>query len=176
MIDIAKAFTTYGNRLRRFILSRVRHEYEADDILQDVFMRLIVNSRENDITYVSAWLYRAARNRITDRNRKQSEATLDELLDEGTQQLSELIADDGSSIDKELMRHIVWTQLHDALDELPAEQKQAFVRTELEGLTFNELSGETGIPVKTLLSRKHYAVRHLRSRLKDIYDEILYED
>ncbi|MDE6756450.1 MAG: sigma-70 family RNA polymerase sigma factor [Muribaculaceae bacterium] len=176
MIDVSKAFAIYGKRLRHFILSRVRREEEADDILQDVFMRLIVNSRENDITHLSAWLYRAARNRITDRSRKQSETTLDDLLDEGTQQLSELIADEGCCLDKELMRRIVWTQLNEALDELPPGQKLAFVRTELDGVSFNELSCETGVSIKTLLSRKHYAVRYLRSRLREIYDELIYDD
>ncbi|MBO5062255.1 MAG: RNA polymerase sigma factor [Prevotella sp.] len=176
MIDIAEAFTIHSKRLFYFILGRVRTADDAKDILQEIFLRLIVNSRENDISQVSAWLYRTARNHIIDRKRKHDEMTFSDLLEDEAEELTDLLMDNGCSQNKDMVRRIVWEQLYEALEELPKEQQQAFIETELKGLSYREMSEKTGISIKTLLSRKHYAVMHLRSRLRDIYNDLLYDD
>lgn len=172
MIDVAEAFTTHGKRLLRFILNRVRTTEDAQDILQDIFLRLIVNTEENDITQVSAWLYRAARNRIIDHSRKHEEVGLEDSFGEEVRELTDILIDESGGQEEDMVRNTVWARLYEALEELPEEQQQAFVETEMEGRSFKELSAMTGVPLKTLLSRKHYAVKHLRARLRDIYEDL----
>ncbi len=176
MIDIAKVFLMHSKQLLRFIGSRVRTSDDARNILQDVFMRLIINNEENDISQVTAWLYRTARNRIIDFDRKREEQSLNDLVEYEAENLSDILANDSEVPDKDMLRNMIWDCLSEALDELPEEQKAVFIETEFNGVPYKIIAERTGIPIKTLLSRKHYAVVHLRERLKDIYDEILYDD
>jgi RNA polymerase sigma factor (sigma-70 family) len=165
-------------RLRNFIRRRVNSEADAEDILQDVFAELIeVSHLMQPVEYVGAWLYRVARNRITDLFRKrQTEArvTLPDPDDDTGLQLGldELLSGDDAGPESAYVRSILLDELDLALSELPPEQQEVFVAHEFEGLSFKTLSAETGLSVNTLLARKHYAVRYLRQRLQAIYEEI----
>lgn len=150
---------------------------EGEDILQEVFLRFIQTDPVNPVTEIAAWLFRTARNRIIDHYRKRREERLPQPRDDGESglisEITALLADDGGSPEMEYLRALVWEELAKALDELPAAQREVFELTEMEGFTFRELAEDTGIPVATLLSRKHYAVKHLRTRLADIYEALL---
>jgi RNA polymerase sigma factor (sigma-70 family) len=176
---IAEAFAREGARLKAFIRKRVRDVADVEDILQDVFSELVEAERAmQPIGRVAAWLYRVARNRITDRfrvsGRTQSleSATGEQSLDEESE-LSVLdLLPAGDTPEAAYARDVLLEELDAALDELPAEQREAFVAHELEGLSFKDLAARTGASVNTLLSRKRYAVLHLRRRLHAIYKEL----
>ena len=161
-----------SNRLFGFIRSRVRNTSDAEDILQDVWSQLNRVVDLNAIEQVSAWLFKVARNRITDTYRKKKpELTIDDVDEQGKSMgLLDLMADMPAFEDEDL-KEIFWSQLFIALDELPENQRNAFVWNELEDQTFQEISDRTGVGIKTWISRKAYAVKHLRSRLQLVYDE-----
>ena len=175
----AEVFEKYRRQLGAFIARRISSPDEVDDILQEVFLRFVQTDAIDPVAQVAAWLFRAARNRIIDHRRKHREERLpvscgecDEaggLVDE----ITALLADDENSPEIEFMRAMVWEEVEKALDELPAPQRDVFWLTEMEGFTFRELAEDTGIPVATLLSRKHSAVKHLRSRLAELYEALL---
>lgn len=174
--SIAAAVETYGRRLRAFIRKRVPVREEAEDILQTVWYQLSAFGDLEGIGELGAWLYAVARNRITDtyRLRKQSAAM---RLDEENRDVpppEELLAD---PLTPELIfrRDLFWEEFSRALEELPPEQRDAFVLNELEGKSFEEIARETGVNVKTLISRKRYALRRLRSRLNDLYMDFMEE-
>jgi len=166
------------SRLRNFIRRRVPDPRDAEDVLQDVFYRLVeANRLLMPIEHVTGWLFRVARNRITDLWRKKrpenfSDAALEdedgELL-----QLEDLLPSPAAGPEALYVRNVLLEELEFALDELPDEQREVFVAHELEGRSFKELSRESGVSVNTLLSRKRYAVLHLRQRLQSIYDEFM---
>jgi len=169
--DIARE----GPRLRNFIRRRVADEADVEDIFQEVFSELFQAYRLlQPIEQVGAWLYRVARNRITDRYRRRStEARAEPALGEdGEESLLDLLPDQDGGPDAAYLRAALLEELDAALEELPEEQQQAFVAHELEGRSFKELAAESGLSLNTLLARKHYAVRHLRRRLQAIYDDI----
>jgi RNA polymerase sigma factor (sigma-70 family) len=175
---IAEAFAREGARLRAFIRKRVRDVADAEDILQDVFYELVEAERAlQPIERVAAWLYRVARNRITDRfraarRRQPLESTPGEQELEGDHALSVLdLLPAGDTPEAAYARDVLLAELDAALDELPAEQREVFLAHELEGVSFKDLAVRTGASVNTLLSRKRYAVLHLRSRLNAIYEE-----
>jgi len=177
---ISQTVAAQGSRLRNFIRRRVPDAADAEDILQDVFYELVeANRLLMPIEHVTAWLYRVARNRITDLFRKKkpqrfSEAAFED--EEGERlPLEELLPSPEAGPEVEFFRNAVLEELEDALSELPREQREAFIAHELEGRSFRELSEESGIGVNTLLSRKRYAVLHLRERLRRFYDEIRYK-
>lgn len=179
--NIAEIFEKYRRKLLAFISDRVPEEEDAEDILQDVFLRLIQTEETTSVMQVSGWLYQVARNSIIDRSRKQTEERIPQnAIQKGEDtfiyEVTEILADDDLSPDKEYLKALVWEELGQALDELPSEQRFVFEQTELNGVSFKELSSQTGVPVKTLLSRKHYAVKHLRKRLKEVYEALLYDD
>ncbi len=168
---IAEAFARERARLKAFIRKRVRDLADVDDILQDVFYELVAAERAmQPIQRVAAWLYRVARNRITDRFRadRRSEP-LEEVLHDEPSFMELLPADD--TPEAAYARAVLLEELDAALDELPAEQREVFVAHELEGVSFKDLADRTGVGVNTLLSRKRYAVLHLRRRLHAIYEE-----
>ena len=176
--NIADIFNMYRRKLLVFINDRVSREEDAEDILQDVFLRLIQTEETTSVMQISGWLYRVARNCIIDRSRKQQEERIPQVIiqqgdDLFIREITEVLNDENQSPEKEYLRTLVWEELEKALDELPLEQRVIFEQTELNGVTFRELSIENGIPVETLLSRKHYAVKHLRKRLKEIYEDLL---
>lgn len=174
----AEVFENYRRQLRAFIARRVDSEAEGEDILQEVFMRFVQTDTVNPIGQVAAWLFRTARNRIIDHSRKRREVRMPQMREQDDEsgfvsEITALLADDSSSPEMEYLRALVWEEVEKALGELPAAQHDVFELTEMEGFTFRELAEDTGIPVATLLSRKHYAIKYLRSRLADIYEAFL---
>lgn len=173
---IAAVFTADSARLRNFIRRRVADELDAEDILQEVFYEFVEALRlMKPIEQAGAWLFRVARNRIVDRFRRRgreparAEAARDE--DGERQSLAELLPSPDAGPEAAYARALLMEELDEALDELPEEQRSVFVANEIEGCSFRELAEETGVSVNTLLGRKHYAVLHLRRRLKNIYNE-----
>jgi RNA polymerase sigma factor (sigma-70 family) len=164
------------SRLRNFIRQRVPDPLDAEDILQDVFYRLVeANRLLMPIEHVTGWLFRVARNRITDLFRKQEPENFSEIepADEGgvLLQFEDLLPSPDAGPEAIYARNVLLDELELALDELPEEQREVFVAHEFDGRGFKELSAETGVSVNTLLSRKRYAVLHLRARLQRVYDE-----
>jgi RNA polymerase sigma factor (sigma-70 family) len=173
---ISEVVKREGSRLRNFIRRRVADPRDAEDILQDVFYKLVeANRLLMPIDHVTGWLFRVARNRITDLFRKKQPENFSDtalLDDEGdTLQIEDLLPSPDAGPEALYLRNLLLDELELALDELPEEQREAFVAHELEGRSFKELAAETGVSVNTLLSRKRYAVLHLRSRLQSIYDD-----
>jgi RNA polymerase sigma factor (sigma-70 family) len=173
---ISDAVSREQSRLRSFIRRRVADPGDAEDILQDVFYELVEAYRMmKPVEQVTAWLFTVARNRITDlfrkKSREASQNTLPSITEDGEEfLLEELLPSPNAGPDAAYARSVLLKELDDALDELPAEQREVFVAHELMGYSFKELAEQTGISVNTLLSRKHYAVLHLRERLQAIYD------
>jgi RNA polymerase sigma factor (sigma-70 family) len=164
------------SRLRNFIRRRVPDPRDAEDILQEVFYELVeANRLLMPIEHVTGWLFRVARNRITDLFRKKKPESLSDTViageDDELQQLEDLLPSPDAGPEALFARNVLLDQLALALDELPDEQREVFVAHELEGRSFKDIAAETGVNVNTLLSRKRYAVRHLRERLQSIYDE-----
>jgi len=173
--QISAIFAEQGTRLRNFIRRRVPDPRDAEDILQDAFYRLVeANRLLMPIDHVTAWLFRVARNRITDlfRKKKPESFTYAPLADEDGELLDaeDLLPSPGAGPEALYLRNALLDQLELALDELPEEQREVFVAHELDGRSFKELAAETGLSVNTLLSRKRYAVLHLRERLESSYD------
>ena len=163
------------SRLRNFIRRRVPDPGDAEDILQDVFYRLVeANRLLMPIEHVTGWLFRVARNRITDLFRKKDPESFGDLDVEGDDedlQFEDLLPSADAGPEALYARNVLLGELEQAIAELPKEQRQVFVAHEFEGRSFKELSAETGVSVNTLLSRKRYAVLHLRERLQRVYDE-----
>ena len=171
----------YQPRLKSFIRKRVPNKEDAEDILQDVFYQLIKAAEDtlNPIEQVTAWVYRVTRNMIINKGKKRHEEELPAYqYDEDGYVLKEfsevLFNDEQATPETEYLRSLAWQELEAALSELPAEQREVFELTELEGLPVKEIAEITGMPVNTLLSRKHYAIKHLRKRLEVLYAEMLY--
>jgi RNA polymerase sigma factor (sigma-70 family) len=167
------------SRLRNFIRRRVPDPRDAEDILQDVFYELVeANRLLMPIEHVTGWLFRVARNRITDLFRKKKPESLTAAGvgaedDSGElPQLEDLLPSPDAGPDALYARNLLLDELETALDELPEEQRAVFVAHEVEGRSFKEMAAETGVSVNTLLSRKRYAVLHLRQSLQNIYDEL----
>ncbi len=173
-----KAIKEYGKGLLSFIRRRVKSDADAEDILQDVWYQLTSVVNAAPIEQTGAWLYRVARNKITDKYRKRTETLLDDLLfdngeeDEDSADLAEMLMSEQATPETEYLRSLVWEELFAALDELPAEQRQVFVWHELEDKSFEQMAELTGVNIQTLVSRKRYAVLHLRQRLKQLYTDI----
>src|SRR6266568_4475349 len=175
---IAETIEREQGRLRNFIRKRVPDRRDVEDVLQDVFFELVEAQRlMKPIEEVGAWLFRVARNRIIDRFRKKrpessTVMTLTRDTEEGdTASLEDLLPSAEAGPEAAYARGVLLDELAAALGELPENQRFVFVAHELEGKSFRELASETGVSVNTLLSRKHYAVLHLRRRLQNIYEE-----
>ena len=175
---IAETIEREQGRLRNFIRKRVPDRRDVEDVLQDVFFELVEAQRlMKPIEEVGAWLFRVARNRIIDRFRKrrpESSTTTtptreNEEGDIGS--LEDMLPSAEAGPEAAYARSVLLDELAAALGELPEDQRFVFVAHELEGKSFREIASETGVSVNTLLSRKHYAVLHLRRRLQNIYDE-----
>jgi len=162
-------------RLRSFVRRRVADAADAEDILQDVLFELVESYRlPRPVEEVGAWLFRVARNRITDFFRKKRPVPLADLaLAEGGDlaDIVELLPSAEAGPEAAYARGLLLEELETALAELPREQREAFIANEIEGRSFRDLAAESGESINTLLSRKRYAVLHLRERLADIYDE-----
>ena len=175
---IAEVVKREQSRLLNFIRRRVPDPSDAEDVLQDVFYKLVeANRLLMPIDHVTGWLFRVARNRITDlfrrtRPERFSDTAVTPDEDGELPQLDDLLPSPDAGPDALYLRHVLLDELELAIDELPDEQREVFVGHELEGRSFKEMAAETGVSVNTLLSRKRYAVLHLRERLQDMYDEL----
>jgi RNA polymerase sigma factor (sigma-70 family) len=174
--QISEIIVRERSRLRNFIARRVADPSDAEDIVQDVFYELIeANRMLMPIEHITGWLFRVARNRIIDLFRKKKPETFSDAAVEGDDgellQFQDLLPSPDAGPDAIYVRNVVLDELELALDELPEEQRDVFVAHELEGRSFKEIAAETGVGVNTLVSRKRYAVLHLRERLRSIYDE-----
>jgi RNA polymerase sigma factor (sigma-70 family) len=162
-------------RLRNFIRRHVPDPRDVEDILQDVFYELVeANRLLMPIEHVTGWLFRVARNRITDLFRKKKPESAGEtaITEDGELlRLEDLLPSPDAGPDALYARNLLLAELEHAIDELPDEQREVFVAHELEGRSFKEIAAETGVNINTLLSRKRYAVLHLRGRLQSLYDE-----
>ena len=173
---ISDAVKREQSRLRNFIRRRVPNPSDAEDIVQDVFYKLVeANRLLMPIEHVTGWLFRVARNRITDFFRKKKPDLFSDTAVEDEDgellQLEELLPSPDAGPEAIYVRNVLLDELELALDELPDEQREVFVAHELEGRSFKDIAEEAGVGVNTLLSRKRYAVLHLRERLQSIYDE-----
>jgi RNA polymerase sigma factor (sigma-70 family) len=167
---IAEIFRREQGRLRSFVRKRVADEGDAEDILQDVFYELVeANWLMRPVEQAGAWLFRVARNRIIDFFRKKRPVPFE---DEG---IEDLLPSADAGPEAAYVRSLLWEELEQALAELPEEQRAVFIAHEIEGRSFKELAAEIGVSVNTLLSRKRYAVLHLRERLKDINEDMMGE-
>jgi RNA polymerase sigma factor (sigma-70 family) len=175
---IEKTVIRERGRLLSFIRKRVANEEEAEDILQDVFFQFVEAYRAiESIERVTSWLFSVARNKIIDRYRKKKPEPLRRNIaqrdpDEETLMLEDILPDLTHHQDDELMRSVIVNAIAEALDELPEAQRQVFVWHQFEDKSFKEISALTGETVNTLLSRKRYAILHLRERLQTLYNEL----
>jgi RNA polymerase sigma factor (sigma-70 family) len=174
---IADVFRREQSRLRNFIRRRVPDPRDAEDILQDVFYRLVeANRLLMSIEHVTGWLFRVARHRIIDLFRKKRPESFSDaaVADEEDELLpwEDLLPSPDAGPEALYARSVLRGEIERAIDELPEDQREVFVAHELEGRSFREMAAETGVSVNTLLSRKRYAVRRLRERLRRIYDEL----
>ena len=174
--NVIETVKEYGKRLFGFIRNRVSTNEDAEDILQDVWYQL-TQLDTSPVEQLGAWLYRVAQNKIIDRYRKQKPDSLEDLTfedEEGSISFKEiLLSDENEDPEKVYLKKMFWEELLAALSELPEPQRKVFVLNELEYKTFQEIADETGENIKTLISRKRYAVLYLRERLRALYEEII---
>ncbi|MDR2597216.1 MAG: RNA polymerase sigma factor [Treponema sp.] len=179
---VTETFLSLKQRLLNFIRSRVKRIEDAEDILQDVFYQFSsVNNLINPIENISAWLYRVARNKITDHYKKKKDEPLPASYDEDNEEyifdeLTDIIYGEESTPEIEMLRSLVFEEIQTALADLPKEQREVFEMTELLGFSVKETAEKTQTPVNTVLSRKHYAVKFLRKRLEELYSDVMGEN
>jgi len=179
--NIASVISRFGKRLMGFIRQRVNSEADAEDILQDVWYQLTTAVDTGPIEQISGWLFAVARNRIIDGYRRKRPESLEDLQsgssghdpENDELNIGSIFPDNSRNPETANLRALFWKALQEALDELPEEQRSVFVWHELDGLSFKEIAEITGENVNTLISRKRYAVVHLRERLLDLYREIV---
>jgi RNA polymerase sigma factor (sigma-70 family) len=180
--ELERQIAEHQPRLRSFIRSRVANREDAVDILQDVmfqWLKTVADAAANPIENLSAWLYKTARNLIINHGVKRRETLIDDYRDDdeaALEEFSEALFSEGeeasSSPETVYLRALVWEELEAALAELPAEQREVFELTELDGIPVKDIAAATGVSVNTVLSRKHYAILHLRKQLRTLYEEI----
>ncbi len=174
--NIGNIVRQYGQRLFGFVRSRVSTNADAEDIIQEVWYQFSRVVDLDSIEQVNAWLFRVARNKVTDNYRKKRSDSLEDYRyenEEGDSHFKDILLAEFPSPEDEHLKELFWEELFAALEELPENQREVFVWNELEDQTFQEISDRTGVNIKTLISRKRYAVQHLRKRLQALYDEFL---
>ena len=171
---LLKSIKEYSKGLLGFIRKRVKSDADAEDILQDVWYQLSSVINSEPIEQTGAWLYRVARNKIIDKHKKKTEVRLDDSFtdEDDNLDLKAFLLIEDKTPESEFLRNMFWEQLFLALDELPAEQKEVFILHEMDDISFQEIADRTGQNLSTLVSRKRYAVLHLRKRLQQLYKEI----
>ena len=174
-LQIENLFKTDRKKFLGFIRQRVRSQEEAEDILQDVFTNVLAASAnvQKPIENIASWVFTAVRNRIIDSYRKKRAETFSDMqtpgqAEDGVDAFENFLGDAVSTPESDLIRKTIWESVQAGLAELPPEQREVFVKNEFEGISFREMSEDTGVNINTLLARKRYAVLHLRKRLKDL--------
>lgn len=173
---IIQTVRDYGKRLFGFIRKQVGSDADAEDLLQDVWYQFSNLANAEDLENTGAWLFRVAKNKITDRFRKKKTDHLEDLGyedEDGDIRFKDLLLIDDKTPESEHLKKVFWDALFAALEELPENQRNVFVWNELEDQTFQEIADTTGENIKTLISRKRYAVQHLRKRLETVYNELM---
>ncbi len=174
--SITEVINTYSKRLMGFIRKRVSNEADAEDILQDVFYQFIGNTKP--IEQLTGWLFTVTRNKIIDRQRKQKPELLEDVYTDADGDTgfdwADIFFDASQNPETTYLRNLFWDALYQALNELPPAQRDVFILNEIEGVPFRTIAEQTGDTINTLLSRKRYAVLHLRERLGSLRDELLF--
>jgi RNA polymerase sigma factor (sigma-70 family) len=175
-----QTFLKEKDRLLSFIRNRVSTAEDAEDILQDVFYQFVAGFESiESLDRVTSWLFSVARNKIIDRYRRDASrpqradlGTTSAMEDDAPLTLQDILPDLGNTPEESLLRDVIWEAIMEALDELPAEQRQIFIQNEMEERSFREISELSGVSINTLLSRKRYAILALRKKLQRLYDDI----
>ena len=174
--SITETIKEFNRKLSGFVRNRVKTDEDAEDILQDVWMQLSNLGNIGDLENVSAWLYEVARNKITDKSRKKTNLSLEEFVyedEEGGFNFKEiLLLDDTNNPELAFFKEMFWKEFQTALDELPENQREVFLLNEMEDMTLREIAEQKGENLKTIISRKGYAVKHLRNKLNYLYEEL----
>jgi RNA polymerase sigma factor (sigma-70 family) len=177
--SVAETFNLYRVRLLKFIRSRVRFLEDAEDILQDVFGELArADALMKPVENAAAWLYRVARNRIIDHYKKKKDEPFPVVYDEEEDEyifyeITDILYGAAATPETEYLRGLFFDEIQTALDDLPEEQRTVFELTEIAGLSIKEVAEKTHTPVNTVLSRKHYAVKHLQKSLTELYTDLI---
>lgn len=174
--NIVQTVNQYGKQLLRFIRGKVATDEDAEDIIQDVWYQLSNASEISTIESVSGWLYRVAKNRITDTFRKKKTAYIEDYTfesDDGEVNFKDILLAETRTPEDEFFKKMFWEELMAALEELPEKQRYVFIQNEIEDRTLQDIADETGDNLKTIISRKGYAIKHLRSRLNNLYKDFI---
>ena len=175
----AETFNSYSKRLLKFIRGKVMLLEDAEDILQNVFYQFSrIDDLANPIENTAAWLYRAARNRIIDHYKKKKELSLPASYDEEEgeyiiDEIADILSGEDSEPEDDYLRSLILQEIETALADLPGEQREVFVLSEFDAMPVKEIAKKTGVGENTVLSRKHYAVKHLRKRLQELYGDVM---
>lgn len=174
--SVTETIKEFNRKLSGFVRNRVKSDEDAEDILQDVWMQLSNLGSIGDLENVSAWLYEVARNKITDKSRKKTNLSLEEFAfedEEGAFNFKEiLLLDDTNNPELGFFKELFWKEFQTALDELPENQREVFLLNEMEEMTLQQIADQKGENLKTIISRKGYAVKHLRNKLNYLYEEL----
>lgn len=174
--SITKTVKQFGDKLLGFVRQKVSSEEDAEDIIQDIWYQLTRLNDIEELENIGAWLYRVARNKIVDRYRKKTTDSLEDYEyqnDEGEVSFKEiLLLDDSNNPEDEFFKELFWEELTKALKELPDKQREVFELNEIEGFTLQEIADKRGENIKTIISRKGYAVKHLNKKLAYLYNEL----
>lgn len=175
-VSLTEVVKNYGSQLLRFIKGKVSKTEDAEDILQEVWYQTSRLTNIDELENVGAWLYSVTRNKITDNYRKKKSDSLEDYVyedEDGSFNVKEiLLADDSNNPELKMFKDIFWDELMKALNELPEKQRHVFIQNEIEDLTLQEIADNEGENIKTIISRKGYAVKHLRVKLGHLYKEL----
>jgi len=175
-LSITEVVKSYSSQLLRFINSKVAKTEDAEDILQEVWYQTSRLTNLNELENVGAWLYSVTRNKIVDNYRKKKSESLEDFVyqdEDGELNVKEiLLADDSQNPEIAIFKEMFWNELMTALEELPEKQKRVYIQNELEDKTLQEIADEEGENIKTIISRKSYAVKHLRKKLQRLYNDL----
>ncbi len=173
---ISQTVSSYGGKLMSFIRPKVKNTEDAEDILQEVWYQFSSLTNLSEIVNIGGWLYRVTSNKIIDKYRKKKTENLEDFVyedEDGSFSIKDiLLLDESAGPDIKMFQDEIWKKLFEALDELPEKQRLVYVENELNDKTLQEIADEQGENIKTIISRKNYAVKHLRSRLKQLYEDL----
>lgn len=173
---ISQTVTSYGGKLMSFIRPKVKNTEDAEDILQEVWYQFSSLTNLSEIVNIGGWLYRVTANKITDKYRKKKTENLEDFVyedEDGTFSIKDiLLLDDSAGPEVKMFQDEIWKKLFEALEELPEKQKLVYMENELNDKTLQQIADEQGENIKTIISRKNYAVKHLRNRLKQLYEDL----